>query len=120
MTEPDPLEVAAWRLAIGDLPSEDLPAIATEALLGGLDSPALRVLAGQSRYDVRDSADLFRAALDELRIELPDADSAHWQLARRIAGDIVAGRITSARGAAELWITYTAVRDSGDLRIFAG
>jgi hypothetical protein len=120
MTEADPLEVAAWRMAVGTLASEDLPEIATEALVRGLDSPALRVLAGQARCDVRDSADLFRVALDELGIELPDADHAQWHLARRTAGDIVAGRIRPGRGANELWLAHQKVRDSGDLRIFVG
>ncbi len=120
MTEADPLEVAAWRMAAGNLASEDLPEIATEALVRGLDSPALRVLAGQSRDDVRDSADLFGLALDELGIDLPDADSALWHLARRAAGDMVAGQIRPARGVAELWPAYLKVRDNGDLRIFAG
>src|SRR5689334_8661950 len=69
-----------------------------------IGSPALRVLAGQSRDDVRDSAELFRVALDELGIDLPDADGAQWHLARRTAGDIVAGRIGPAHGATELWL----------------
>jgi hypothetical protein len=90
VTEADPLAVATWRVAAGSLPSEDLPEIATEALVRGRDSPALRVLAGQSRDDVRDSAELFRVALDQLGIDLPDADSAQWHLARRTAGDVVA------------------------------
>lgn len=120
MSEANPLEVAAWRMAAGSLASEDLPEIATEALTRGVDSPALRVLAGQSRDDVRDSADLFRVALDELGIDVPDLDSAQWRLARRIAGDIVAGRISPACGASELCLAYGKVRDSGDLRIFLG
>jgi hypothetical protein len=95
----EPLEVAAWQVAVGRLASEDLPEIATEALVRGLDSPALRVLAGQARWDVRDSSDLFRVALDELGIELPDTDRAQWHLARRTAGEIVAGRIRAALGA---------------------
>lgn len=120
MSETDPLEVAAWRVAAGSLVSEGLPQIATEALVRGLDSPALRVLAGQSPGDVRDSADLFRVALGELGIDLPGPDSAQWLLARRTAGQIVAGRISPARGATELWLAYGKVRDNGDLRIFVG
>jgi hypothetical protein len=107
-------------MAARSLASEDLPEIATEALVRGLDSPALRILAGQSRDDVRDSADLFRVALDELGIDPPDADSAQWHLARRTAGDIVAGRIRPARAATELWLAYLKVRDNGDLRVFVG
>jgi hypothetical protein len=90
VTEADPLEVAAWLAAVGRLASDDLPKIATEALVRGLDSPALCVLAGQARWDVRDSSDLFRDALGELGIEFPDADRAQWHLARRAASDIVA------------------------------
>src|SRR3954452_10133462 len=101
-------------MAAGSLASEDLPEIATEALVRGLDSPALRILAGQSRDDVRDSADLFRGALDELAIDRPAADSAQCHLARRTAGDIVAGPIRHARGATVLWLAYLKVRDNGD------
>jgi hypothetical protein len=118
--EADPLEVAAWRMAVGRLASDDLLEIATEALARGLDSPALRALAGQARWDVRDSSDLFRVALDELGIELPDADCAQWRLARRTADDIVTGRVRAARGANALWLAHQEVRDSGDLRIFVG
>ena len=107
-------------MAARSLASEDLPDIATGALVRGLDSPALRILAGQSRDDVRDSADLFRVALDELGIDLLDADSAQWHLARRTAGDMAAGRIRAARGATELWLAYLKVRDNGDLRVFVG
>jgi hypothetical protein len=120
VTEADPLEVAAWLAAVGRLASDDLPKVATEALVRGLDSPALRVLAGQARWDVRDSSDLFRDALGELGIEFPDADRAQWNLARRTASDIVAGRVRAAHGADELWLAYHTVRDNGDLRIFVG
>lgn len=116
----DPLEVAAWRMAVGRLRSEELPDLATDALVRGLDSPSLRLLAGQPRDDVRDSADLFRAALDELGINAPDADGADWNFARRLAGEIVAGRISPARGADDLWMMYRRVMDNGDLRIFVG
>jgi hypothetical protein len=120
VTGADPLEVAAWRLAVGTLASEDLPGLATDALVRGLDSPALRVLAGQPRDDVRESADLFRVVIDELGIEVPDAETAWWHLIRRTAADMVTGRIGPADGAAELWLAYERVRDNGDLRIFVG
>ena len=54
----------------------DLPEMATEALVRGIDSPSLRLLAGQPRNDVRYSADLFLAALDELGIEVLEPDRA--------------------------------------------
>ena len=112
--------MAAWRMAIGSVRSEDLPDMAADALVRGLDSPALRMLAGQPRDAVRDSADLFRAALEELGIDLPDADTAHWLLARQTATDIVEGLTAPANGASHLWTVYESVQDSGDLRIFVG
>ncbi len=118
VVEEDPIEVAAWTMVAGMLRSENLPDIATEALLRGLDTPALRMLAGQSRDDVRDSADLFHSALDELGIALPDADTASWNLARRTAREIVDGRMEPILGAEALWSAYVRLRDNGDLRIF--
>ncbi|UOQ88146.1 hypothetical protein MUN74_12705 [Agromyces endophyticus] len=114
------LEIAAWKMAVGRLATESLPELATEALVSGWDSPALRTLAGQSPSDVRDSADLFRLALSELDVELPDAETAEWRLARHVAGMIVAGTLSGASGARELWNTYLNVSDNGDLRVFVG
>lgn len=120
MTEADPLEIAAAQLAVGDLWSEDLPQIATDALVRGRDSQSLRLLASQSRSDVRDSADLFRAALDELGIELLDAESAHWLLIRETAEDIVAGHVDPIVAADRFRKSSYEVQDFGDLLIFVG
>lgn len=49
--------------------------------------------------------------LDERGFELPDAGHAQWHLARRTAGEVVAGRIRAARGAGELSLTYQKVRE---------
>jgi hypothetical protein len=46
--------------------SEELPGIATAGLMAGLDSPSLRVLAGQPSHASRDNMDLWIAALEEL------------------------------------------------------
>jgi hypothetical protein len=118
VTGADSLEVAAWRMAAGCLSLTELPEIAIDAIAAGHDSPSLVLLAGQPWFDVHDSADLFRAALTELGIELPDADSAWWQLIRRTAAGMVAGSITPRAGAIELQDAYYEVRDNEDLLIF--
>lgn len=121
MIEEDPLEVAGWRMVNGELRSEELPQLATDALIRGLDTPSLRVLAGQNPADVRDSADLFRRALDELGVSLPAHDEAAWSLARMTAQGIVDGAVSPAVGANAIWgSAYHRVGDSGDLRIFVG
>ncbi|WP_204010032.1 hypothetical protein [Virgisporangium aurantiacum] len=121
MIEADPLEVAGWRMVTGELRAEHLPELATDALVRGLDSPSLRILAGQNPADVRDSADLFMHALDELGFTVPAPDEAAWSLARTTAQQIVDGVISPAAGANEIWRSaFHRVEDSGDLRIFVG
>lgn len=117
----DPLEVTGWRMVAGVLRSEELPDIATDALVRGWDSPSLRLLAGQDPADVRDSADLFERVLDELGIALLPPDEAVWCLVRMTAQEIVDGEIEPASGANAIWTTgYHRVVDSGDLRVFVG
>ena len=120
MSEPDPLEVVAWRMVTGGFPSEELPALAVDAIVRGLDSPSLIALAGQHAFDVRESADLFRATLDELDIDRPTPDAAAWSLVRMTLRDIVDGSIGPAAGANEILGDERYVIDGGDLVVFAG
>lgn len=117
----DALEVAACQFAVGNVRSEDLPEIATQALVRGVDSPSLRELAGTSATEVREAADLFRAALDELGSPVPSKDDALWWLVRRAAKQIVSGDLSPSRGAAWIWSNAAhEVEEEGDLRIFVG
>jgi hypothetical protein len=116
--ETDPLELAAWELVAGELRSEDLPGLAADALVRGLDSPALSELAGQDPRDARTSGDLFRATLDQLGIELPSYEQALWNLVRRTAREIVAGTTTPEAGANRIYLWAPTVEESGDLQIF--
>jgi hypothetical protein len=120
MTDVDPLALAGWRAQVGDLPSEDLPRLATEALERGLDSPSLSELAGQNPRDVRDSRDLFIRALEELNLPAPDPTTAIRLLVRSTAAQIVAGDISPQNGARWLWQASDRVEDEGDLRVFIG
>jgi len=116
----DPLEIAAWELVAGELRSEDLPALASDALVRGVDSPTLGELAAQSSSDVRTSADLFREVITELGIELPDLDEALWNLVRSTVRGVVDGDVPPGIGARKIWRWAWDVEDSGDLRIFIG
>ncbi|GAB2816644.1 hypothetical protein GCM10027176_21670 [Actinoallomurus bryophytorum] len=54
--------------------------IAAEAIVRGIDSPSIHQLAGLSqRDDPRDIRDLYRAAMDELGIDIPNADALRWE-----------------------------------------
>lgn len=72
------LSAAADRFAVGRIYPEDLPMVAAAALVRGLDSPALRELAGIHRSDCRDAPQVFLTALVELGIA--DMSEADWSI----------------------------------------
>ncbi len=115
------LRLVAAKLAMGDQPSEELPRLATEALLRGLDSPALAVAAGARPSDVRDARDVFVAALRELGIDPPDEQQALWLVARDVMERIVEGTTNPVAGAEWIWMRiYNRFEKEGDLRVFIG
>jgi len=117
----DTLQLIAAKLSIGEQPTEELPRLATEALLRGLDSPALAVAAGASPTDVRDARDRFVAALHEVGVDLPDEQHALWVLARDVMQRIVDGTVNPVAGAEWIWWkVYNRIEKEGDLRVFVG
>ena len=58
--------MAAWRWVVGIQPVEDLPNIATDALVRDLDTPALRELAGAAKDDFWLIRDSFERTIGEL------------------------------------------------------
>ncbi|MEU6645027.1 hypothetical protein ABZ863_21030 [Saccharomonospora sp. NPDC046836] len=93
---------AAIKFAADLVSPEDLPDIAAAALVDGLDSPALRELAGLPRHEVREVRDLFAEALRELNIPIPLPDD-RVPLARLIASQIVTGKVSPIEGARAIW-----------------
>ena len=92
-----------WRLAAGMLRSADLPSMAADALVRGLDSPSLRELAGQSPRDALDNRDLFVAVIDELGLVMPSELEALWNLSCATASDIASGAVEPYAGAMLIW-----------------
>ena len=94
---------ALWRM--GELRPEDLPNIACDALERGLDSRALRYLAGLQRPTSRDIGKAFDEACSQLGIA-PATDEAVeqkeiWnatQIARRISAQILNGTLDPVEG----------------------
>jgi hypothetical protein len=83
---PLPLPELAWRYRADEIDAADLPMIAAEALVVGWDTPALCELAGLPRNAApEDLHELFRQALSEAGIALPDPESAHRYALRRSA-----------------------------------
>jgi hypothetical protein len=78
----------------------NLPDLAVEAMLGGWDSPSLRLLAGMApRADARDIRDTFLSAARELGRELPGHNDAVKRLVNLYSSEIVEGQFTPYEGA---------------------
>jgi hypothetical protein len=109
-TEPVTLDAkliaAEWY--VGDLYGEDMPGIARRALELGHDGKNLRRLAGLDRPTKRDVARLVDRALRELGVRAPisERDAAVW-MARRVAQEIIEGKIEPYRGACRIWLIYS-------------
>jgi hypothetical protein len=101
-------KLIAARWYVGELPGEDMPAIACQALSQGLDGKNLRYLAGLSSPVRRDILDIVDGALQELGVQAPITphDAALW-MARRLADDIVAGRTEPYGAACRIWLSYS-------------
>ncbi|MGA5821647.1 hypothetical protein ACPC54_27725 [Kitasatospora sp. NPDC094028] len=97
----DQLHTLTWQYVAGLVPSEDLPMAAARLLAAGLDSPALRDLAGRPRHDP--IHELFLTALAELGAALPDEATAERHLLHHLAARVTAGELTPRGLAAEVW-----------------
>ncbi|MFC8492930.1 hypothetical protein ACFUJU_19440 [Streptomyces sp. NPDC057235] len=83
--------------SIGEAHAHDVVEAACAALVAGLDSPALRILAGYTRAEAEyDVPDLLPVVLDELDLVFYPRDSEAGQDAavRALAHQMLAGRLT--------------------------
>jgi hypothetical protein len=101
------VKLIAARWYLGELAGEDMPEIARQALELGHDGKHLRGLAGLISPTRRDVAETVDGALRELGVQSPIAkrDAAFW-MAKRVASEIVEGRIEPYRGACCIWLLY--------------
>lgn len=102
MTRED-FELVAANVALDLLTPEKLVGAAIAALEDGLDSPALRVLAGLSPTEVDEAPQLLGLALSELNVQLPSPGDAVMRLAGQITTDIADGTVAPYDGAKRIW-----------------
>jgi hypothetical protein len=97
-----PLRMAAIYERLGQhVGSDQLIKIALDAVLAGIDSPALVQLAGLSRKEEPEAHELFTIACDELGLAPtlpPDPGAACWELIRWLSQLIVAGDLPPEDG----------------------
>ena len=92
--------VALW--ALGRLYSEQLPQIALQWLELGLDSPTLRILAGETNPIMSDVGPMFETVLEELEFAVPARDDVVTQFLKGVSCRIVAGTVLPYEGACEI------------------
>jgi hypothetical protein len=100
-------KLVAARWYLGELSGEEMPGIACQALELGHDGKNLRCLAGLTRPTRRDIVELVDGALRELGAQAPitKRDAALW-MAKRVAGEIIEGRIAPYDGACRIGLFY--------------
>ncbi|GAA1234812.1 hypothetical protein [Streptomyces rhizosphaericus] len=114
----DQVFAVAWQYVVGLVPPEDLPMEAAQLLAIGMDSPALRDLAGRTRReDTAEIEGLFRQAVGELGTAIPDEESAERCLLHYLAGQLAADAKTPGEVAARIWQGLTAAQ-TGPERAF--
>ena len=101
------LRIIAVREALGEIVGSDvLIETALRALLEGVETPTLPLLAGLGRSEEGEAHDLFRRVADELGIAPPsplDTTAARWDLVRWVCEGIVEGKFAQEWGGSIIW-----------------
>lgn len=95
------LAQALWTLDL--LAIDYLPEVACDALEAGLDSPALRMLAGMIDNEVNDAPKIFIQALKELSLPMLSRRDAACIYAIAVSKQILNGELSPQDGANKLW-----------------
>ena len=116
------LQTAAAYWALDQLPGEDIPDIAAQAVSHGLESPSLLLLAGEQAAPKRNLADLFEKALREADIEIPAKNDAVRVVARYYAAQIADSSIDPYEGLTRIVrdACYSLQHTPEDLLVFVG
>ncbi|MEV6164130.1 hypothetical protein AB0L71_19760 [Streptomyces sp. NPDC052052] len=111
MTRDDALEqlghIARERAFGRHVGSDRLIKTGLEALIAGVESPSLAMLAGLLRSEEPEAPELFDRVLEELGLLFvapADPRAAKWALAYWIAGQIADGSLDPATGTQLIWV----------------
>jgi hypothetical protein len=98
------LRMLAIRQSLDGLVRADLLIdAALRAVIEGVDSPSLPILAGLTRKEEPEAQELFRKVVAELDLEPADAVEGRWQLVRWWCREIVEGRLQPEVGGRMIW-----------------
>lgn len=114
-------EVAVAFFLLDSLTSAQMVAVAERLLVAGYDSPSLRILAGETQPLASECMLLFRRAMSELNIQMPDRLGAVRTVIKAIAQMILDGNLPPQEGAATIvsWVLEFGEADKELGRIMA-
>jgi hypothetical protein len=94
-------QLARW--VLGELPPEDVPQLATDALQAGCGALGVAVLAGLDRPTRGEVEEELPSVLRHLGKSLPSRREAGRIIGNMYARQMVAGAVSPARGCQQLW-----------------
>ena len=97
------LRTLAARYRLGEVWGEDLPDVAVDMLQVGIDSQAIRELAGHQRPTLRDLDGLFERVLCDAGQPLPSVEEAQRVLLSDVLERVIRGETDPGDGAYEAW-----------------
>ena len=96
---------------LGLLDAAKLPDVGVKALEAGMDSRALRMLAGLMQDEIEEAPELFEQVLNELSLPILDRPNAARLCAKMISSKILSGELSPQEGANRLWDVSVKVND---------
>ena len=112
-------QLAARLVLNEDFDPAEAVATASELLAKGVDVNGVVVLACQpvdrAALNGSEVEDLFRAALEDLGLEVPSREAAGWIVARWIARSMMDGAIPPGPGALRLWALWPDCQQPAEL-----
>jgi hypothetical protein len=97
------VQLKCAEVLLGEVAPESLPGWAAEALVGGLDTPALRELAGQPVGESSGVRDMLVKVMGELGEPVPSLPESRVLIVSALANAILSGDLAPEVGAKRVW-----------------
>jgi len=111
---PESVRLKIAEVSLATVAPETLPGWAAGALVAGLDTPAMRELAGSPPSEADEARRLLDQAASELGIAVPDLPECRRLLVNQWATQIVAGDLPPEVGARRIWVQSSEARANGE------
>lgn len=108
------VQLKCAEVLLGEVAPDSLPAWAAEALVGGLDTPALRELAGQPVGESSGVRDMLVKVMGELGEPVPSLPESRVLIVSALANAILSGDLAPEVGAKRVWMQWSEAGAGGE------